>query len=184
MDTEKLCLSGFFYGALMRNVATDFIAEKNKQANKPIFLYIIFDIDNQGTNKYFCAYDTNIVFDGQVYEKFPISHEPITENTQGQIDHVNVTVSNISRLIRYYLGQYDGLRDKKVVIRQVFANLLDNADAKIDDTFFVKQVTCNQQDVTLTLSSKLDILSVNLPGRTYTRTEFPGIPYQRTIVAW
>lgn len=166
----------------MRDVAAEFVTEKNKQANRPIFLYIIYDIDGAGTNKYFCAYDTNVTFDGQVYEKFPISHNPITENTQGQIDQVTITLSNVSRLIRYYLGLYDGLREKKVVIRQVFADLLDNPNAKIDDTYYVSQTTCNQQDVTLTLSSKLDVLSINLPGRTYTRNEFPGIPYQRTVV--
>lgn len=167
----------------MRSVPEAYTIEKNKPYNEPIFLYII-QLDSTIT-KYYCSYksDTPIVFDGQEYEWFPISHDPVSENTTGEIDKINVTLSNVSRLVRLYLEQYNGLRRCKVIIRQVFLNLLDDPTAKIDDTYTVSQVSCDTQNGSLILSSKLDILSVNLPGRIYTRNDFPGIPYQRTVVS-
>jgi len=165
----------------MRNVNQNFIQEKNKQENRPIFLYTIFDYDSNGSNLYFCAHDTTIEFGGIEYLKFPIRHEVIPENTQGQIDKVNISLSNVSRLIRSYLGQYDALRGKKISIKTVFADQLDDPSAFMEDTYFIDEVSSDQTDVIFSASSKFDILDVTLPRRTFTRQQFPGIPTKGRI---
>jgi len=142
---------------------------------KPIFLYTIFDYIGNGTNKCFTAYSQDVVFDGITYEKFPITHDQITENTKGEIDSTKVQLSNVSRLIEYYLQNYD-LRGKKVSIKMVDADLLDDPDAYIEFSNYIDSYTSNVSDVVFTLMSKYDILNLMLPSilwlRDYCQWEF------------
>ena len=151
----------------MRNLDSDFILEKNKQENAPIYLYTIYDYDGS-TDLFFTNYDTNITFDSQEYVKFPITHEFISENTTGQIDSVKLTLGNVSRLIQAHLEEND-FRGVKVVIMQVFADLLDDADAYIKHIYYVDSYIADQQSVEFTLTSKFDVLEVELPARKYSR---------------
>lgn len=146
-----------------------FKEETRKRSLQPIFLYTIYDYDGQGTNKYFAAYDTNITFDGVEYLKFPITHDEITENVKGEIDTVKVQLSNISRLIEYYLQNYD-LRGKKISIKMVFANLLDDPDAYIEFSNYIDSYSSNVKDVVFNIMSKFDILGVTVPGRIFIKS--------------
>ena len=93
----------------------DFIKEKNKQVNHPIFLYTIYDYDGSDNNLTLAEHNENIVFDGVTYIAFPITHDEISDNSQGQTPEIKVKVANVSRLIEYYLNVYD-LRGKKVLV--------------------------------------------------------------------
>lgn len=150
-----------------RNIDETFKAEKSKQANQPIFLYVIEDYDGSEDLR-LAGHDVDVVFDSVLYSKFPISHEFVGENNQGQIDQVKVRLANVSRLIQSYLEQYD-FRGKKVTIRMVWANQLTDPDAYIDDIFFIDSYVADQSSVEFTLTSKFDVLGVDLPSRRYTR---------------
>lgn len=154
-----------------------FIAEKNAQSNRPIFLYTIHDYDGAASNLRFAAWDADVTFDSLVYTKFPISHEAITDNSKGEIDVVSVRVSNVSRLIEGYLENYD-LRGKKVTITQVFADELADVDAKIEYVYYVDNYTADEKVVEFSLSSRFDLLDVKIPlgiyNRNYCRWKFKG----------
>jgi len=152
----------------MRSLDATFKNEKNSQSNEPLFLYSIYDYDGASTNLYFVDYSKNVTYDGQEYVRFPITHNSISENTNGEIGNVTVTLSNVSRLIQAYLEAYD-FRRKKVTIKQVWANQLADTDAYIEDIFYIDSYTADQQNVTFTLTGKFDILSVELPARKYSR---------------
>jgi len=143
--------------------------EKSRAREKqPIFLYTIYDYMGTGANKYFAAYNADVVFplgdeDEVTYDRFPITHDQITENTKGEIDSVKVQLSNVSRLIEYYLQNYD-LRGKKVSIKMVFADMLDDPDAYIEFVNYIDSYTANVNDVVFTLMSKFDILNLSLPS--------------------
>jgi lambda family phage minor tail protein L len=142
----------------------DALKEKLRaKQKKPIFLYTIYDYLGDGSDKCFAAYNHDVVFDGVTYTAFPITHDQITENTKGEIDSVKVQCSNVSRLIEYYLQNYD-LRGKKVSIKLVDADLLDNPDAYIEHVNFIDSYTSNVKDVVFTLMSKFDILNLMLPS--------------------
>jgi len=145
-----------------------FNQEKNKLANQPIFLYTIHDYDNGGNNLYLAEYPTNIVYDGITYLTFPISHEYVGDNSQGEIEYVSVKISNVNRLIQYYLETYE-LRGKKVTIRLVWANQLADADAHMDHVFYIDSYTAGQDEAEFNLAPKIDILDINLPMRSFSR---------------
>ncbi|MCD6459400.1 hypothetical protein J7L67_01880 [bacterium] len=167
----------------MRSLNVDYIIEKNKRENQPIFLYTVFDYDNNGTNLCLTDNDENVYFDGVEYLRFPITHQPISENSQGQIDQVRITVSNVSREIEFYINEYDGLRDKKVSIKQIFRDTISNPDAVIEDLFYIDYPTSNENSVVFLASSKFDINDVTIPRKIYSRDDFPGIPTKRVYIA-
>ncbi len=152
---------------MARNLSETFKAEKNKSSNKPINLYVI-EKYNGVDDLRFAEYDSDVTYRGDVYSRFPLSHENIGENTQGEIDQVNVTLSNVSRLIQGYLEQYD-LRGKKVVIRKVWANQLTDPNAYTDSIYYIDSYTADEKDVVFTLSSKFDVRDLELPARRFSR---------------
>ena len=151
----------------MRNLDAVSITEKNSSENKPIFLYTIYDYDGS-TDMFLAEYDTDITFDGQTYTRFPISHEYVGENTQGEIQTLKVKVANVSRYIQAFLEEYDfcGL---KVKITLVWANQLAETDAKIEDIYYIDSYTADEQAVEFNLTSRFDVLDVTLPVRSYSR---------------
>lgn len=152
----------------MRTINSTFKTEKNKSSNQPIRLYVIEDYDGSGSKLYFAEWDADITFNGITYTRFPITIDSISENNRGAIDNVQLTVSNISRLIQSYLEDYD-LRGKRVVIRTVWANQLADTNAVIEEAYYIDSYTADQANVTLMLRSKFDVLDVQIPLRRYSR---------------
>ncbi len=151
---------------------TNFIKELNKKTHQPVFLYTVFDYDDADSNLHFAESKTDITYDdgdGSVlYEASPVTHDEIGENTQGEIDAVRVSISNVSRNIQEYLETYD-FRGKKVRIRLVFRDRLAYPDEHLDFFFFIDSYTADQKVVVFTLLPKTDVLGASLPTRVYSR---------------
>jgi len=162
----------------MRTIQTTVKTEKNKPFNRPIHLYTLYDFDGAGHNLNYAAYDQDVSFNSITFAKFPISHESVSENSSGQIDSVKIKVANVNRLIQGYLDQWN-LRGKKVDIITVFADQLSNPLYKTIDTFYIDSYTADQNIVEFTLSSKFDVLDVNIPSRKFLRNfcqwKFKGV---------
>lgn len=150
-----------------RDVSADFKAEKNKPANKPVTLYVIKEY-NGSDDLRLAEYDQDVTYAGDVYTRFPITHENISENTQGEVDQVSVTLANVSRIIQGYLENFD-LRGKKVIIRKVWADKLADPGARTDFVYYVDSYTADEKNVTFILSSKFDVLDLELPARKFSR---------------
>jgi len=103
------------------------------------------------------------------YLRFPITHSGIGENTEGSVDTMNVSVANASREIQAQLELRDGLLERMVTIRQVFANHLNDPTCYIEEKRFIDSVEANVAAVTFTLTSKLDLLDIRIPRRNYMR---------------
>lgn len=153
----------------MRTIDATTKAEKNKPSNQPVYLYTIYDYDGSSNNLYFAEHDADIVYGGVTYTKFPITHDFVGENAQGTIDAVKLSVSNVSREMQAYLETYD-LRGKKVDIIVVWADQLADTDAYLKDTYYIDSYTADQNAVEFTLSGRIDVLSVELPCRKFSRT--------------
>jgi len=150
-----------------RDVNATFRNEKAKKENAPISLYMLKEYDGVDDLN-FAGFDEDVTYNGTVYTRFPIKHEFVAENNQGQIDQVKITLANVSRLIEFYLEQYD-FRGKKVIIRTVWADQLSDPDAYIDDVFYIDNYTADQSNVEFTLTGKFDVLGIDLPARRYAR---------------
>lgn len=154
----------------MRNLTSTFITEKNKNQNRPIYLYTIYAY-NGTDNLYFAAYDTDVVFPasgGITYTAFPIVHEQVNENAEGQIDLVRLRVGNANRLLQGYLEAND-FRGLKVDIALVFADQLASSSDKTVETFYVDSYTVTEEAGEFLLSSQFDVQDVEIPRRKFLR---------------
>jgi len=148
------------------NTNQAFLEESRKRAKVPIYLYTIEDPAGDGEDLNFAGWNTNITFNGVTYTKFPITHDEISENSSGELPSTAAQISNISRLIESYLQAYD-LRGKKVTIKMVYANLLDDPDCYVEFSRHIDSYTSNVKDVVFTLMSKLSVIGVQVPLTTY-----------------
>lgn len=147
---------------------TAFLEEKNKNTNAPIYLYTVYDYDDLGTNLNLAEWGDDVTFDGIVYNKFPIKHDEIGENSQGQVPSIKLTVANVSRVIQYYLETYNW-RGKKVLIRLVWLAQIADADAKLDFVYYIDSYIANEKIAEFVLLPKVNALGLELPKRTYSR---------------
>jgi lambda family phage minor tail protein L len=154
---------------MVRTLDAGFITEKNKEENKPVFLYTIYDYDGSSNNLYFTSYDTNLTFDSVEYVRFPITHDQTGENSSGEIDNIRLRVANTNRAIQYYLELYDW-SGKKVKITTVFANTIDDADIKKEDIYYISDYLSTQDVAEFTCTSKFNVLQIKIPSRIYMRT--------------
>ena len=157
-----------------KSTSQDFIETKNAEANRPVWLYRV-QIDSNPVNDLFIAEsETNVDYfkdtnTPQTYTARPISHKGISENTDGEVDAVKVIWANVNREVQAYLEANDGLRGKKVTIRQVFRENLDDPAAHIQDFYYIDSVLVTPMEAEFTLTSKLDILEVMVPRRKFNR---------------
>lgn len=152
----------------MRDVTQEFTEEKNKAANAPVHLYVIYNYDGAGSNLYFAESDQDVVFDGITYQRFPIGFDAVAENNRGETDRVRLTVSNVTRAIGGYLEIYD-LRGKQVDIITVWLDTLADPDNKLVDTFYVDSYSVNESSAVFDLTGRMDVLTVSVPVRRYAR---------------
>jgi len=152
----------------MRQVDATFLEEKNKETNQPLRLFTVHDYDDLGTDLNFADAKESVIYDGTTYTSFSVRFERISENVRGEIDTVKIGMANVSRLIESYLQEYNW-SEKKVSIITLFANELGDIDANIEDMFYIDSYSTTQNDVEFMLTSKLNVLGIEIPLGTYTR---------------
>lgn len=154
----------------MKTTDADFIEEKNKEANAPITLFTVHDYDGQGGNIRLAEYDEDVTFDGLVYQKFKITYDSVGENISGAIDVVRVIAGNVSRYIQGLFENPDyKFRGKKVTIKTVWADHLDDPDCYVDDIYYIDTHNTDENNAYFLLSTKFDIQKVMLPGEIFLR---------------
>ncbi len=151
-----------------KDLTDSFKQQKNKVANKPIYLYKVFDYNDEGEDLLFAEWGENITFDSEVYQAYPIKHDEIGENSSGEVDAIKVRISNVSRTIQGYLEHYD-FGGKKVLVRMVWADRLAFPEDKIDTIYYVDSYTANDASAEFLLMPKMIVVEAQLPARTFKR---------------
>jgi len=127
----------------------------------------------------------DVEYAGVNYIRFPISISETTVSADGSIDRASMSVANVTREIMYYVEMYNGLVNRKVVVRTVFARFLDklytpqidgtttetdnpekDPNAYIKEEFLIDTYNANEKVVVFTLDPVVD-LEVKIPRRRY-----------------
>lgn len=155
----------------MRSLDSDFLAEKNKlQSSATIDLYEI-SLDDSPLR--FAAWREDVVFNGDTYISFPIVRDEYVESDEDLLPQTQLTIANVNRSLGGYLESYDGLIGKTITHRTVFQNLLSDPNAVLEEVYYVKSSTMNQDAVILVLASKFDIFNATLPMRRFQKNFCP-----------
>lgn len=153
----------------MKNVVDNFKIQKNAPLTKPIFLYAI-QYDPVG-NRWLrlTAWPTTVIFDGETYKPYVIRHGAIKETLSGKIEKLSLTIGNVDRELQYYLDNYNGLKEKTIVITMVFEDTLNDPTCYDSYTYLVEQSSSDKRTAVLALGSSLDVLNITLPRRKFFR---------------
>lgn len=165
-----------------RETSSNFVAEKNAETNEPIWLYRIGVSDTPEVSGESDLFYTNQPFPveyfktdagidtPQTYEPAPIKHSGIGANMQGTIDSVTLTLSNVTRQAEAFIEARDALRGRRVTIRQIFRDELDDPQAYVEEVYYVDSVPgSDPREAKFRLTTKMDVLNVRVPRRRYLR---------------
>lgn len=116
------------------------------------------------------------VYTDQTYTPFPVKHGALSENTQGQIEQVDLVVGNANGTFSFYFENLD-IRGKKVTIWWVSPDLLADEDDYIEEVYYIETISVDDKYASVRLTSKLDILSIESPHRLQLRN-YCNQPYK------
>ena len=148
--------------------------------------------------------NSNIVWQGNTYEKFPITAEGFAFEGRGQIPRPTLTMSNSGGITRSgqvitvtdllilvnLITPHNDLINAKITRLQVLASSLDaanfpgnnnpfgtpNSNELPQEVFFIDRKQAeNRSTVQFELVSRLDQQNKKLPKRQVTRNEFPSV---------
>ncbi len=159
------------------------IAELNAENNSLVWLYRVSVSDDPTDDYFFAGWNEDISYfkdesTPQVYTAMGIKHKGLSQNSRGQIDPFVIQVGNLDKNMSYQLLTRDGLRGRKVVIRQVSMDLLVDSTAHVEATFYIGSAVTRGTTAEITLTSKADILDLRLPRRKFYRDHCP-FPYKK-----
>lgn len=131
---------------MARNLSDAFLRKKAEPQCAPIEIWDIYlgsQTSVDSNTLFFCVTNAPIKFfalvDGslQTYTSLGISRSPIARHIDSKIDGLEISIDNVNRVFSQYFLDFD-LRGKRIVIRKVFADLLQSAqDGNGKDNFVV-----------------------------------------------
>jgi hypothetical protein len=83
---------------------------------------------------------------------------------------MQVQIDNVDRGIQYYLDTYNGLKKKKMLLKIVWLENLDNPDCFLEFEFFIDSAISTDTMVTLNVSTSINVLSLNLPKKKFSNS--------------
>lgn len=103
----------------MRNLTPRFLAEASKNFNRPVYLYSL----NFSTPRFWTSCDDPIMFDGQYYSPYVISHSDLSQENGQSAEQMTLSIGNADLEMSTLFTQTE-MRKKKIVIKKTFADLV------------------------------------------------------------
>jgi lambda family phage minor tail protein L len=159
-------------------------SEIQQLAPSAVIELFILDTTNIGGDVYRFHAGTNnlrqrVVWQGQIYEPFPVQVSGFEYNGSGQLPRPKLVVANVTGIITALVLAYQDLLGAKLTRRRTLAKYLDavnfpggvnpTADATAefqDDVFFIDRKTMENRDVVeFELAAAFDVQGVSIPRR-------------------
>lgn len=147
------------------------IAALNEISATPLTLYQVEVSDS--TTWYLTNNIEAVIWLGQVYTPFPITHDAVDVGAQEDAQ-LNVTVCNINKAFRDALRANE-MRNRKVTIIEVLAEGLADTVPHLQETLWITRYQINRYPaaVVFTLTQEPNI---KIPTQRVTRERFPFVP--------
>ncbi|NOX15956.1 MAG: hypothetical protein GXP61_08030 [Epsilonproteobacteria bacterium] len=95
----------------------------------------------------------DVVFGGETFKAFPFQIDTITESNKGELPKINITLSNVDRIVQAYVEQDPDLGSGwNVHVDIVHNTALANAIAEIQYDFITMGATANESSVVFSCS--------------------------------
>lgn len=155
-----------------RLFSTALLVEKNRLESDHVWC-MLFRIDITGAPGPFrlAAYDQDVVFHGDTFQRFSVDLDAIEQPTHAALVHLRATVANIDQQVQSLLETYwapIASPDWQVTIFEVDAQQPNETDLFSGEVFTVQQVTTVWVSATFDLIAEGLTLNTNVPKRRYT----------------
>ncbi len=144
----------------MLNVDSSTIEQLNSDEISYVYLYEIYYDGNDKEPKYWTSSNEDVTFSEKFYESFSIEHSEISQDSDGKISPVTLSVGNANRIMQYYINNYE-LVGKRVNIIQKFLN----GNTVLKYTFVIGGIKATDSSVSMELSLGVDVLKISAPSR-------------------
>lgn len=137
-------------------VPLEILAEKNQLATleRFVWLYEINVPTDPPTLYRLVRAPASVDYRGRTYSPFPISHDVISRDNEGDLPETTLTVSNVSREIISTLELYDGLVGQQVKIILAHSLSLGNDAQPVgEESFYVIRSAADAKAATLVLGT-------------------------------
>lgn len=142
----------------MLTLSAEGILEKNKLISDGVWLPLVEIILVDPTTTLRLVQNTdNITWNGETWVAFPFDLGDTTEDSKGALPSIQLTVSNVTRAIQYYLEEGNGAVGATVTIRVVHSKHLDLTTPEIEETFSILSPKVDANNVVFDLGSDYPI---------------------------
>lgn len=150
----------------MKTLPAALILEKNKLSTPNPWLMTLDVTFPDASVIYLVRNTENITFQTRTYLAFPFMPPEIKEDSKGQIQSVQLRMSNVTRILQGYLESQDGAVGAKIILRVVNAAHLTENYAELEMEFEVMEAFSDAEWVTFTLGAPNPMRS-NFPQYRY-----------------
>lgn len=165
----------------MRLLSAALVLEKNQLESSRVWT-MAFAIVIQGAPGVFrlVNYDQNIIYQGLVYERFPVDVDSLEEPTSAALVHLRLTIGNVTQEMSSLLENYwAAVADPhwEVTIWTIDVTQPDQTPFGTGEVFSVSSVATDLFSAVVDVESEGYTLGKTVPGRRFTTSSgFPYIP--------
>lgn len=153
---------------MARDLHADMDAAKNLVASDSAWI-VLFEISVSDIEALRITNNEEAVtFNSNIYSPFPIMMESMEESGKGDLPYINVTVSNVERVLTDYMEQRNGLLDRAVTMKLVNESNLADEAASITINLVIREVTVTENAITFRLSHH-PFFQVQMPHQRFYR---------------
>lgn len=141
----------------MRSLPAGLITAKNSlQDSYPILILLDIALPSAdpATTLYLVRNTENITWNSQLYTAFPFDITAVNQGRNTELPTVNLSISNVNRVMQSYVEELDGAIDSEVIITRIHSNHVTSADYFDKWYFIITSTECNNQTVNFVLSSR------------------------------
>lgn len=152
---------------MTREISQNFATRKNELHSDYAWLEL-WDVQLNDTEAiYIVNHSTSVTFNSKTYQPFPIGRLERSEDSEGTIPELSITVTNVDRVITEYLEAGD-LLNRTVNMWLVNSNHLSTSHA-LFYTYKIQNATMNEESVTFILGQR-NLLLHTFPKNRFIRT--------------
>lgn len=134
----------------MLNLSAAAIIEKNRLVSDSVWI-VLLEVSTPDGNICLASNNEDVEWDGRTWTAFPFIIDQIKQEKDELIE-VPVRISNVTRLIEYYVEYYDGLIGENVTLRVVNSDFLEEP-AELEENFVIVSTSTDANWCTFKLGS-------------------------------
>ncbi len=137
----------------MKNLPANIIIEKNRIATPNAWLILLEIVFTDNTKFYLVKNTENVVFQTHTYVALDFEIDPTKDTSQGDIPSITLRISNITRVMQYYVEALNGAINSLVTMHIVNSAYLAEDYSELDMTFNIIHSSCDPMWITFTLGA-------------------------------